>query len=186
MPLLTRQSLRDRASRLTFAKSATFLLAEGVREAAKAQKTFDVFLSHSYADAAAILGLKVTLEGHGLSVYVDWVEDTQLERTKVDHATATHLRNRMRSCKSLLYAVSPNATSSKWMPWELGYFDGFNQKVALVPIVEVPVATFQGQEYLSLYPYVDEANPKGDPKPQLWVNSSTTEYQLMSTWLQKT
>jgi hypothetical protein len=184
MALLTRQALRDRASRQTFAKSATSLLAESVRNAAKAQKAFDVFLSHSYADAAAILGLKITLEGHGMSVYVDWVEDTQFERTKVDQATATQLRNRMRSCKSLLYAVSPNSANSKWMPWELGYFDGFNGKVALVPIVETPAAEFQGQEYLSLYPYVDEAASSKDQRPRLWINSSATEYQQMSVWLQ--
>lgn len=183
MALLTRQSLRDRAATRTYTKGASAVLAEDVGKAASTVKAFDVFLSHSYADAAAILGLKITLENDGLSVYVDWIDDPHLNRTKVDRSTATQLRSRMASCRSFLYALSPNAATSKWMPWELGYFDGFSGKVALVPIVETVVSTFEGQEYLSRYPYVDEARTTTDPRLQLWVNSSATLYQQIRPWL---
>jgi hypothetical protein len=41
--------------------------------------TFDVFLSHSVRDAQLVLGLKKLLEGEGLTVYVDWIEDKDLD-----------------------------------------------------------------------------------------------------------
>ncbi len=60
-----------------------------------ANDSFDVFLSHSSKDAEVILGIKLLLEGQGLSVYVDWIVDTQLDRTKVNAETAETLRDRM-------------------------------------------------------------------------------------------
>ena len=47
---------------------------------------------------------------------------------------------------------SQNASSSRWMPWELGYFDGTHgpEKVAICPIVMGP-GQHVGQEYLNLY-----------------------------------
>ena len=31
----------------------------------------------------------------------------------------------MRECGSLLYLISEKSAASRWMPWELGFFDGF-------------------------------------------------------------
>ena len=46
--------------------------------------------------------------------------------------TAMVLRERMKQCKSLIYTFSENASDSKWMPWELGYFDALkNSRVAV-------------------------------------------------------
>src|SRR2546421_12943190 len=87
--------------------------------------TFDVFLSHSFLDAQIILGVKELLEAEGLRVYVDWIEDAQLDRSRVTAKTADLLRNRMRHSESLIFATSATSSQSKWMPWELGYFDGF-------------------------------------------------------------
>jgi hypothetical protein len=43
------------------------------------------------------------------------------------------------------------------MPWELGYFDGFRPgHVAILPLVKATGAGFNGQEYLGLYPYVED------------------------------
>jgi hypothetical protein len=61
--------------------------------------TFDVFLSHSYMDAQIIYGVKELLEATGVSVYVDWIEDNQLERNNVTAKTADLLRTRMRNSK---------------------------------------------------------------------------------------
>jgi hypothetical protein len=82
--------------------------------------TFDVFLSHSFLDALAIEGVKELLEGSGLRVYVDWVEDRQLDRSQVTAETAKLLRTRMRCSQSLIFATSRTSSNSKWMPWELG------------------------------------------------------------------
>jgi hypothetical protein len=54
----------------------------------------------------------------------------------------------------LLFATSSASPQSKWMPWELGYFDGSSasNKVGILPLVRTNGANFGGQEYLSLYP----------------------------------
>ena len=114
---------------------------------------YDIFLSHSYEDAEVIAGIKVLVEQEGLSVYVDWIEDAQADRSKVTAKTAEMLRQRMRHCRFLLFATSKASPSSKWMPWELGYFDGLRQdRVGILPIVASDGGSFNGQEYLGLYP----------------------------------
>ena len=120
------------------------------------QQRYDVFLSHSIRDPELVLGAKQILEELGHTVYVDWIEDPQLDRGSVNRDTADILRTRMTCCASLLYLHTENAPSSKWMPWELGYFDGHNGKVAILPVIgDGDKDQFNGQEYLGLYPYVD-------------------------------
>lgn len=118
---------------------------------------FDIFLSHSYQDKEIIPYLKKTLENLGFKVYVDWINDKFLSRENVDKKTAALLQKRMNQSKSLFYATSENSPNSKWMPWELGYFDGKkNKKVAILPINKDNSSNenFEGQEYLGLYFYV--------------------------------
>lgn len=123
------------------------------RRAATDTDRFDVFLSHSSQDAEIILGVKAILESVGLQVYVDWIDDAQLDRSNVNRETADLLRRRMRQANSLVWAATDAASRSKWMPWELGYFDGFRPNhVAILPLLDSPGEGFQGQEYLALYP----------------------------------
>lgn len=119
------------------------------------RSSYDIFLSHSRLDSELILGVKLALESAGHSVYVDWISDPQLDRSRVSAATAEKLRARMGQSRSLFYVHSKNASTSRWMPWELGYFDGHNGNVAVLPVVEASTGLFHGEEYLGLYPYVD-------------------------------
>lgn len=116
----------------------------------QSSKTYDIFLSHSFQDADLILGFTKELEKRGYSVYVDWIEDGQLDRSNVNTATANQLKFRMKHCKCLLYISTDNSSFSKWMPWELGYFDGMKGKIAVVPVVDSDTfkGPYKGQEYL--------------------------------------
>lgn len=139
--------------------SATFNAsgALGVlRKEAAAPGPFDIFLSHSFRDKTIVLGVKRILERSGRTVYVDWIDDPLLDRTRVSASTADHLRRRMQACRSLVYAASSAAQDSKWMPWELGYFDGRKGPEA-VAVMRLPEAVGRpvGQEYLDLYPQVE-------------------------------
>ena len=89
-------------------------LFESARNAAF---TYDIFLSHRAEDAQVILGLLDSLNDYGYTVYVDWKDDPQLDRTNVNKNTANILRERMNQSKSLLFATTENAGSSRWMPW---------------------------------------------------------------------
>ena len=140
-------------------------------------ETFDIFLSHSYLDQDIVLGLKGYLEEKGLSVYIDWIDDNQLERDSVNEDTAETLRKRMKQCGSLLFATSSNSSTSKWMPWECGYFDGINGKIAILPISKTDESSFEGQEYLGLYPYIDVSSSA------IWVNSTKSGFCNIKDWL---
>jgi hypothetical protein len=135
-------------------------------------KNFDIFLSHNFLDANVVYGLKTVLEENDFSVYVYWVDDAA-ESSKVTPATADRIRRRMQSCKSLLYATSDNAEHSKWMPWELGYFDGIRSKVAICPITRS--SSYDGREYLGLYPFMEK---------DLWLRKPDGQvYKKLGTWI---
>jgi hypothetical protein len=152
MRFFTVNEIRKAASsEIASYRSAQTILKENSR-AFYAGKTYDIFLSHSFSDAELVLGVKKALEREGYSVYVDWIEDSQLSRDNVTKETAQHIKNRMHACKALIYATSENAKHSKWMPWELGYFDGHKPgQVSILPLLESDTDRFKGQEYLSLY-----------------------------------
>ena len=153
--LLKQGKLHNPQSAL-FARVPGQVLREEAR-AIRSTSTFDVFLSHSYDDAEVILGVKKIMESLGLRVYVDWIDDAGLDRGQVTRSTAAILRMRMRASLSLVYAHSASSGDSNWMPWELGYFDGFKPGCLwLLPIVTNYDSEFNSQEYLGLYPTVDK------------------------------
>lgn len=149
-------------------------------------KTYDIFISHRFLDADEVYNLKSAIEAMGFTTYVDWVEDKQLDRTKVNKETARLLRLRMSRCKSLFFVTSTNSSDSKWMPWELGYFDGFKQKVAILPILptENNTNSYEGQEYLGLYPYVTKDKSEQTQKTTLWIREAINKYVHFKSWLE--
>lgn len=187
MPLFRDVDLRDRA-RQELAKSlrsspGSILLEES--RTYTSGKTHDIFLSHSYADAEIILGLYRELTDTGRSVYVDWIEDAHLDRDAVTHATAALLRERMKQCKSMLFATSNTSSTSKWMPWELGFFDGFRGRVAILPISQSDTASsnWKGVEYLGIYPYLTKDRVAESSNDALFVNRSGSEYVSLKEWI---
>jgi len=150
----------------------------------KHKTAFDIFLSHSFKDKEYISGLYLELTAQGYSVYVDWIIDPHLQRGNVTKETAEHIRNRMKQSKSLIYATSDNASTSKWMPWELGFMDGEKGRCAILPITEYETSNFAGQEFLSIYPYVGKDYVLGNygSGEVLWVNENQNTKIQMSLW----
>ena len=68
------------------------------------------------------------------------------------------------------------------MPWELGFKDGHNSRVAIVPIAQLSLSSYAGREYLGIYPYVDKAEAETGNE-LLWVNRSRTHYITLEEWL---
>lgn len=189
MALFSEQIVRNRAKQemkrsSNIYKSQNQILNESV-SSFNEFKSYDIFLSHSSKDSELILGMKGILEDLGYSVYVDWVDDPLMDRTRVDKNTAGKLKERMRASDSLFYVTTDNAIDSKWMPWECGYFDGFREKVAIVPVQKNPYSNnYTGQEYLGLYPYCVRQNNKiGNPK--LWIHNNENEYIVYDDWVKK-
>ena len=167
-----------------FSKSADQILIEASM-AFKSVDGYDIFLSHSYRDAKEILGLKALLTDFGYTVYVDWIDDRQMDRTKVSTATAERLRTRIGKCRCLMFVTSANSPASVWMPWELGYADAKHGRVAVMPIASgfAAVNDYHGQEYLALYPFVTKDHAKRTGVETLFVNVTLTNYVGLSDWL---
>lgn len=149
-------------------------------------KKYDLFVSHSYLDKSLILSLVELFNEAGHSVYVDWINDSTLDRNKVDQKTAELLRTRMDECKGLAYIATSNIVNSKWCPWELGYADGSkNGRCAVLPILKTESNTYKGQEYLGLYPYIDYEKPENQDKYIFWVNDpiEKSKYTSLKEWL---
>ena len=137
MPLFSYPELQRKADVIRanefalFRKTASQVLTEAAISFSEGQ-TYDIFLSHSSKDAYFILALRTELLGMGFNVYIDWLEDPHLDRTNVTKRTADLLRRRMRSSKSLFIVSTENSRESKWVPWELGYFDGLKRVSAKI------------------------------------------------------
>ena len=146
---------------------------------------YDIFLSHAYKDAHIILALKNDLEEMNYSVYVDWVDDFNLDRSKVSKKTAAVLRQRLKTCRSLFIAHTENVHSSKWVPWELGFFDGLKARVAILPISNEknPGEGYSDAEFMGLYPYVTKTKAQSTHKETLWINNSESAYVQFDSWL---
>lgn len=148
--------------------------------------SYDLFISHSYLDRTYIRGLYQLFIEAGYHVYIDWIEDHQLDRSSVNAGTAAIIRKRMSRCKGTAYVATSNSAKSRWCPWELGLGDGMHKgKVCILPIVESSYSTFKGQEYLGLYPYLDYALSQSSGEMQFWVNDQNDKdlYTNLRDWL---
>lgn len=170
----------------TSTRGATRAMAEAeIRKAARAPLStrYDIFLSHSHEDVEVIAGVVTLLEREGLKVYVYWAEDAQPDRVTTE--TAARLRSRMTHCEALIYASSKASPTSKWMPWELGYFDGYRPgHVAILPLVASAAASFPGQEYLALYPYVEQISWT-DGRRGLGVRTAQTTAESLTGFIRQ-
>lgn len=181
MAYLQASDLRARAGSITASASAADAMLR--KASVESVQQYDIFLSHSFKDALAILGLRELLTDQGLSVYVDWLDDYQLDRSQVSAATANLLRERMNNSKTLMFATSRASGSSKWMPWELGYFDGQkgSSNVSICPVETGDSGSFLGQEYLGLYKTVETVKQaNGRLVPSVVTSSRNRAEELKS------
>lgn len=182
MSLLTTSAVRARAQQsVRYNLSTASILTERMQKQASAAG-HDIFLSHAFDDKELILGVALTLEDLGYTVYLDWRDDPSLDRRNVNQATAFKLRDRMRNSKCLFFATTENTSNSKWMPWELGLKDGHNNRSAILPLQATRPDDYKGQEYLGIYPYITQQQ-SNKQEEKLWVHRSRTCYVVFDAWL---
>ncbi|GAS92418.1 hypothetical protein [Mycolicibacterium brisbanense] len=163
MALYSEAEMRQRGRTILAGRNTTAsAVLHAIAQRTSDEDEFDIFLSHSYSDAEAILGVYRMFTSQGRSVYVDWIVDDALHRERVDGSTAALLRQRMNQSLSLIYVISATSRSSLWMPWELGYFDGHNGAVGIMKL-KGPQSNYPGQEYLELYPAIEDLPMTGEP-----------------------
>jgi hypothetical protein len=134
----------------------------------------DVFISHKAEDTAKAKQLQSLIKSWSFDCWID-ADDQELQRIRASNdprRMAEHIRQSLRDCRVLLYAFSLNSGRSRWMPWELGFFDGrWGQlQIALYDLDERPRSKLLQdeknvqkspddpmslQEYLKIYPLCD-------------------------------
>lgn len=154
MVYLAEQDVRRRARQRARAKGMTPEDALK-RIAAKSHDRYDIFLSQTIRDAEIVLGVYDILTDLGYAVFCDWVDSHEFDREEVTPANAMFIRDVMGRSATLLFIDTQGARQSQWMCWELGWFDGENGHVAVLPVLPDGTSYYQGREFLGLYPVVE-------------------------------
>ncbi len=148
--ILTEAMLRDAAQEAQRLRRY-YTLSESLTHFDTAAR-YDLFISHSFSDKELVIGLLHLFSSSGYTVYIDWIEDSSLDRSNVTPRTAALIRQRITQSQGTSYIATTNSTQSKWCPWELGVSDGMKERVCILPVM---YTLFKGQEYLGLYPYLE-------------------------------
>lgn len=182
MAIFTKQQFESIARIKAGSRGLSATLNES-RTFSKATSTTSIFLSHSHTDRAIVEQAKVFFQNLGISIYVDWADETMPEKT--NGVTAQKIKNQIISIndKFVLLATN-NAIASKWCNWEVGIADPFkllNKKIALLPLADNS-GTWNGNEYLQIYPRIEKSSLNNDDY-YVWYPDGTLE--ALTTWLRK-
>lgn len=184
MAILTREQFASIAQTKAGTRGLRGIVNES-RMFSKTTSITSIFLSHSHTDKDVIEQAKIFFENLGISVYVDWADETMPENT--NGVTALKIKNQIinGNDKFILLATN-NAVSSKWCNWEVGIADPFklyNKKIALLPLAENS-GSWNGNEYLQIYPRI-EKNPRkaGGEGYYVWYPDGT--WETLENWLKK-
>lgn len=139
-----------------------------------------VFLSYRRKDKKYVKPIVELLTNLGAKVYIDYIDDTLPD--KPNNQTAAILRSRIKRSDKFILLATPNASESKWIPWELGLGDGAIQyeNVAILPVTKESYS-WDEQEYFEIYGHIEKANSK---------DKSRFDYAIFypdgsSIWLEK-
>jgi hypothetical protein len=154
MAFLRQAEVRARALRRAGALGIS--VEEALSSAARQRMSrYDIFLSQTIRDAEIVLGVYDLLTSAGYSVFCDWIEAPDTDRSKVTPANAALIRATMGVSDTLLFLDTKGADQSLWMCWELGWFDGGRGPVAVLPVLTEGERYYRGREFLGLYPYIE-------------------------------
>lgn len=155
------------------------------RTFSKSTATTSIFLSHSHHDKDVVEQAKIFFENLGISVYVDWADETMPEKT--NGITAQKIKNQIISVNDKFVLLATNkAVDSKWCNWEVGIADPFklpSKKFAILPLADNNGA-WNGNEYLQIYPRIELSPRKvGGEGYYVWFPDGT--WETIEDWLKK-
>lgn len=139
-------------------KAANYPIFEQREKIAANEQNFSnirtAFLCHSHKDRELAKGLKIILKEQGVALYIDWEDESMPD--KPNYETADKIRDKIRKANAFLFLATANSKASRWCPWELGYADGKERRIYIVPTEAS--GNYYGNEYLDLYPRIDEGH----------------------------
>ena len=144
--------------------------------AASAKAT--IFLSHSSKDRELIEPAIAFLRSHGVTVYIDWMDEGMPDT--VSGETAKRIKGKIREQRKFMVLVTENSKDSRWVPWELGFADPVKgmEHIAILPISEN--GSFVQNVYMKIYPKIQMVNDIW----WVWTEDPTSLTQLPD-WLNR-
>ena len=141
---------------LLISKSVSFRqdLYENLQKSASAGKAKSAFLCHSHKDETIVKGLIAFFQENGVDIYIDWKDHTMPDTPNAD--TARKIQDAIKGRDFFFFLATANAKASRWCPWEIGYADSSKRRIYIIPTVDSK-GTY-GNEYLELYPKIDEGS----------------------------
>lgn len=152
-----------------------------MRSFAKSTSTTSIFLSHAHNDKAIVEQAKLFFENLGISVYVDWADQTMPESS--NGVTAARIKGQIYNNDKFIFLATNNAIASRWCNWEIGIGDTYKlhaNKIAVLPLTESN-GTWSGNEYLQIYPHIERGTTPNDYKVLQPNNTS----ESLTTWLRR-
>lgn len=195
MSIFTEQEFRNIANQKAGFRGLGGVVNE-TRSFSKSTSTTSIFLSHSHHDKAKIEQAKIFFENLGISIYVDWADQTMPERT--NGVTAQKIKNQIITLndKFILLATN-NAVSSKWCNWEVGIADTYKlpkDKIAILPLADND-RHWTGNEYLQIYPSIEFESGNNKNNIGSYIKQGyyvlypsidgSRKYESLETWLRK-
>lgn len=173
---ITIRSLKSAASR-----SSRTVVAKSLHEAVSKNKQ-TAFLCHSHQDQELAKGLQTLLAEDGWDIYIDWQDEAM--PSSPNKETASNIKSKIKQTDWFLFLATPNSTSSRWCPWEIGYADAVKtyEKMLIIPTID-DNGRWYGNEYLQLYKKIEDASNQttnrkgfavftpGSNQGGKWVNS---------------
>lgn len=123
------------------------------------------FLCHSHKDEDLVKGLVVLFQELGVTLYVDWQDNTMPE--KPNSETASRIQGRIIQSDVFLFLATANSKASRWCPWEIGFADSSHKNIYIIPTTDG--YSSYGNEYLDLYPHIDKGTYRIDNRPGYFV-----------------
>lgn len=178
MAFITRSQIQAYERGISVAnESVASMQAKAVSlNSASAQVT--IFLSHSSKDRELLKPTISFLRSHGVSVYVDWMDEGMPD--VVSGETAKRIKAKIRDQKKFMVIVTENSKDSRWIPWELGFADPVKgmEHIAILPISDN--GSFAQNEYMKIYPKIQRVNDIW----WVWIDDPTSLTQL-TDWLKR-
>ena len=180
MSIFTKQELQAIAYKKAMSKG--YVTLNERRMFSENTSTTSVFLSHSHHDKALIVHAKTFFENLGISIYVDWADETMPEKT--NGITAQKIKRQIYKNDKFVLLATNSAITSKWCNWEVGIGDSYklsSRKIALLPLAENS-GVWNGNEYLQIYPRIEKDSFKNN---EYYIRYPDGTFEDLLIWLNK-